>query len=54
MEVHLTPELAKKLADLATTTAARLDELVEDALTGYLEERASLRKLLSSPGRYLP
>ena len=44
MEVHVTPELAKKLADLSATTGRAADELVQDALTGYLEELAALRE----------
>ncbi len=48
MEVHVTPELAKKLNDLATTTGRAPDQLVEDALAGYLEELASLRETLDS------
>jgi hypothetical protein len=48
MEVHVTPELAKKLTDLAATTGRAPDELVQDALTGYLEELASLRETLDS------
>ena len=50
MEVHVTPELAKKLTDLAATTGRAPDQLVEDALAGYLEELASLRETLD--GRY--
>jgi predicted DNA-binding protein len=38
MEVHVTPELAKKLNELAATTGREPDELVQDALTAYLEE----------------
>jgi len=48
MEVHFTPELAKKLTDLAATTGRAADELVQDALTGYLEEMASLRETLDT------
>ena len=43
MEVHLTPELEKKLNDLAEQTGRAADELVEDAMTGYLDELAGLR-----------
>lgn len=50
MEVHVSPELAKKLNDLAATTGRAPDELVQDALAGYLEELASLRETLD--GRY--
>jgi predicted DNA-binding protein len=48
MEVHVAPELAKKLNDLATTTGRTPDELVHDALNGYLEELTSLRETLDS------
>ena len=48
MEVHVTPELAKKLSDLAATTGRAADELVHDALAGYLEELASLQETLDS------
>lgn len=50
MEVHVPPGLAKKLTDLATTTGRAPDQLVEDALAGYLEELAALRETLD--GRY--
>ena len=48
MEVHVTPELAKKLSDLAATTGRAPDELVHDALAGYLDELAALRETLDS------
>lgn len=48
MEVHFTPETAKKLNDLATTSGRAPEEIVEDALAGYLEEVASLRTTLDS------
>ena len=48
MEVHVTPELAKKLNDLAATTGRAPDELVQDALAAYLEELASLRQTLDT------
>jgi len=53
MEVHVTPETAKKLNDLATTsvlTARAPEDIVEDALAGYLEEVTSVLKTLD--GRY--
>jgi hypothetical protein len=50
MEVHVTPETAKKLNDLAATSGRAADDIVEDALAGYLEEVASVRKTLE--GRY--
>ena len=48
MDVHVTPELAKKLNDLAATTGRAPDALVQDALSAYLEELASLREALDS------
>lgn len=48
MEVHVTPEMAKKLNDLAATTGRGADELVQDALAGYLEELALLRDTLDT------
>jgi hypothetical protein len=49
MEVHVTPETAKKLNDLAATSGRAADDIVEDALVGYLEEVASVRKTLEGP-----
>jgi predicted transcriptional regulator len=48
MEVHVTPETAKKLNDLAATSGRAPDDIVEDALAGYLEEVTSARKTLDS------
>ena len=48
MEVHVTPETAKRLKDLATTSGRAPEDIVEDALAGYLEEVASVRKTLDS------
>lgn len=48
MEVHVTPETARKLKDLATTSGRAPDDIVEDALAGYLEEVASVRETLNS------
>jgi hypothetical protein len=48
MDVHVTPEMAKKLTDLAATTGRGADELVQDALAGYLEELAVLRDTLDT------
>jgi predicted transcriptional regulator len=48
MEVHVTPETAKKLKDLATISGRAPEDIVEDALAGYLEEVAAVRKTLDS------
>ena len=43
MNVRVAPEMARKLNDLAATTGRGADELVEDALVGYLAELVLLR-----------
>ncbi len=48
MEVHLTPELEKKLADLAAQSGRPANELVQDAVAGYVDELAGTRKMLDS------
>lgn len=50
MVVHLKPETESRLQKLAATTGRAPDELVEDAMAGYLTELAELRKTLD--GRY--
>jgi predicted transcriptional regulator len=46
MEVRVSAETAKKLNDLATSSGRAPEELVEDALAGYLEEAVAVRKTL--------
>jgi predicted DNA-binding protein len=46
MEVHLTPELEAKLNEMAMKTGRATDELVQDAMAGYLEEMADVRGML--------
>jgi predicted transcriptional regulator len=48
MEVQVSAETAKKLKDLAASTGRAPNEIVEDALAGYLEEVAAVRKTLDS------
>jgi predicted transcriptional regulator len=48
MVVHLKPETESKLRELATTTGRQPDELVEDAMAGYLAELAEERKMLDN------
>ena len=50
MVVHLKPETESRLKELAATTGRAPDELVEDAMTGYLAELTQVRNLLD--GRY--
>jgi predicted transcriptional regulator len=40
MEVHVTAEMQARLAHLAAQQGRNSDELVQDALTRYLEEEA--------------
>jgi predicted transcriptional regulator len=48
MDVRVTPETAKKLKDLAATSGRAPEDIVEDALAGYLGEVVSVRKTLDS------
>ena len=50
MEVHFTPELEKKLNELAAKTGRGAEELVQDVVAGYVDELASVREMLD--GRY--
>ena len=48
MEVHFSPELEKKLNDLAAKTGRRADELVQDVVAGYVDELAGVREMLGA------
>jgi hypothetical protein len=48
MEVHLTPDVEKKLSDLAAQSGRGTDELLQDALVGYLDELMQTRGMLNS------
>jgi predicted transcriptional regulator len=48
MEVQVTPDTAKKLNDLAASSGRAPADIVEDALAGYLDEVAAIRKTLDS------
>ena len=50
MEVHFKPETESRLAELASKSGRTADDLVEDALAGYLAEVAGVREMLD--GRY--
>ena len=50
MEIHFRPETESRIQELAAKTGRATDELVEDAMTGYLEELAQTRAMLD--GRY--
>ena len=48
MEVQLTPETEQKLNALAIESGRRTDDLVEDAMAGYLDEVVQVRATLDS------
>jgi hypothetical protein len=50
MEVHFTPDIEKKLNDLAAESGRGTDDLLQDALAGYFDELVQTRDLLN--GRY--
>ena len=50
MEVHLKPETQSRLAELAAKSGRATDDLVEDAMAGYLQEVTEVREMLD--GRY--
>lgn len=50
MVVHLKPETESRLKELAAASGRAPEELVEDAMAGYLTEVAQTRSMLD--GRY--
>ncbi len=48
MEVHFKPETESRLNELASKSGRPTDDLVEDALAGYLSEAAEVRNMLDS------
>jgi predicted DNA-binding protein len=48
MEVRLKPETAARLNELASKSGRPTDDLVEDAMAGYLAEAVELRNMLDS------
>jgi predicted transcriptional regulator len=48
MEVHLRPETEARLAELAEKTGRQKDDLVEDAMAGYLMELVAVRETLDT------
>jgi hypothetical protein len=48
MEVHFTPDVEKKLIDLAGQSGRGTDELLQDALAGYFDELVQTRDMLNS------
>jgi predicted DNA-binding protein len=50
MEVRFKPDTESRLTELASRSGRATDDLVEDALSGYLAEIAEVREMLD--GRY--
>ncbi len=48
MAVHLKPETEARLQELAATTGRAPEELVEDAMSGYLAELTQVRNMLDA------
>lgn len=48
MEVHFTPKTESRLQELAAKTGRPPDDLVEDAMAGYLQELSQAREMLDS------
>jgi predicted DNA-binding protein len=48
MEVHLKPETESRLNKLASQSGRATDDLVEDAMAGYLGEVAEAHNMLDS------
>ena len=46
MDVRLKPETESRLQELAATTGRKPEDLVEDAMAGYIAELAQVRKML--------
>ncbi len=46
MVVHLKPETESRLRELSATTGRATEDLVEDAMAGYLAELAQIRDTL--------
>lgn len=48
MEVHFKPEIESRLNELASKSGRKAEELVEDALAGYLAEVMEVNNTLDS------
>ncbi len=46
MEVHFRPETESRLHELAAKSGREPNDLIEDAMAGYLEELAQVREML--------
>jgi len=48
MDVHFRPETESRLQELANKTGRPANDLVEDAMAGYLQELGGVREMLDS------
>ncbi len=48
MEVHFKPDTESRLAELASRSGRATDDLLEDALSGYLVELGEAREMLDA------
>jgi hypothetical protein len=48
LEIHLTPDLQRKLIDVAAKTGRRSDDLVQEAVAGFVDELNGLRSMLET------
>ena len=48
MEIHFTPDVEKKLNDLAAQSGRGPDELLQDALAGYFDELVQTGDMLNN------
>jgi hypothetical protein len=48
MEVHFTPELEKRLNEIALQSGQETDELVQYVIAGYVGDLAEVRQMLDS------
>ena len=48
MEVHLRPETESRIQELSTKTGRAPNDLIEDAMAGYLQELAEVRAMLDN------
>jgi predicted DNA-binding protein len=46
MEVHLSPELEARLNEISSKTGRATEELVQDAMAGYLADLSDVREML--------
>ena len=48
MDVHFRPETESRLHELAHKTGRAPDDLIEDAMAGYLQELGEVREMLDT------